>query len=45
MAKLTSLVLGIVLFTITASGCISVHKKESKEEVPARTVEHTVVVP
>jgi len=45
MAKLTSVVLGIVLLASTASGCISVHKKET-QEVPPTTVEHhTVVVP
>ena len=44
MAKLTSVVVAIVLLASTASGCISVHKKETKE-TPA-TVEHnTVVVP
>jgi len=45
MRTTTNVILSIVLLSATASGCISVHKKETKE-VP-QTVEHhdTVVVP
>jgi hypothetical protein len=44
MSKITNVVVGAVLASVMASGCISVHKKEEKN-VP-RTVEHdTVVVP
>ena len=46
MPKATKILLGLVLSSAIASGCISVHKKETKE-VPSTTVEHrdTVVVP
>jgi hypothetical protein len=46
MRKTTSVLVSILLSSAIASGCISVHKKETKE-VPATTVEHhdTVVVP
>jgi len=46
MAKFTSVLVAVVLLASTASGCISVHKKETKEDVSPPVVEHhTVVVP
>jgi hypothetical protein len=44
MSKITTVLLGIVLLSAMASGCISVHKKETKE-TPATVEHHTVVVP
>jgi len=45
MSNFTSWILGIVLLTSLASGCLSIHKTETTE-VPPTTVEHrTVVIP
>jgi len=43
MAKITSVVLGIVFLTLTASSCISVHKREV-QETPPTTIEHKTIV-
>jgi len=46
MAKVTSFVLGFVLLTSIASGCISIHKTEATEVPPTTIEQHrTVVVP
>jgi hypothetical protein len=45
MAKITSVVLGIVFLTLTASSCISVHKKEVDENPPTTIEHHTIVTP
>jgi len=43
MAKFTSVVLGIVFMALTASSCISVHKREV-QETPPTTIEHRTIV-
>jgi len=44
MSKTINVLLTLALLIATASGCISVHKKETKE-TPATVEHHTVVVP
>ena len=44
MSKLTNVLVSLALVSAMASGCISVHKKETKE-TPATVEHHTVVVP
>jgi hypothetical protein len=44
MPKATRFLLSLLLSSVIASGCISVHKKETKE-VPAVEHHDTVVVP